>query len=108
MLRVSSVSKLDISGEEGCGDGLDGTGVWVRTCADGEDEEGDGVEHVGHGGRVARGGARGLDAFVEWWWVCATRRRASGVCVLVATRRKKRQGLVSCWQQRAEQERKER
>ena len=29
---------------------MDGTGVWVRTCADGEDEEGDGVEHVGHGG----------------------------------------------------------
>jgi hypothetical protein len=58
VLRVSSVSKLDISGEEGCGDGLDGTGVWVRTYADGEDEEGDGVEHVGHGGGL-REAARG-------------------------------------------------
>jgi hypothetical protein len=50
--------------------GLDGTGVWVRTCADGEDEEGDGVEHVGHGGGL-REAARGV-------WMSL---RRSGGCV---------------------------
>ena len=87
--------------------GMDGTGVWVwvwvRTCADGEDEKGDGVEHVGHGGGL-REVARGVWVPLQRAGECVRRGGGLRECVCWL-RRRGRSGRawyrVSYWQQRA-------
>jgi hypothetical protein len=82
--------------------------VWVRTGADGEDEEGNGVEHVAHRGGL-REAARVLWMSLQKGGDCVQRGGGLRECVCACAGCDDAEGAaglvsISYWQQRAEQE----